>query len=523
MTHLHAILRKFPGRLSKVDAWAWILMAGSLALSLGWILYTGYVEEDAFITFRFARQIAAGNGFVYNTGERIYGTTTPLLTLLLSGWLKFISTDVVAGARVMDVFASLGTLFFTWQTLRTLQRSTAEQFFSLAALVFSSNLLYMSAQGMEVPLATCLMAASWYACATGRAKWTGFLCGLLLWTRIDLLFWPVILGIVSGVHSPKHGTRIALFTGLTYLPWLIFAAFYFGSPIPHTITAKWVAYSQFNQSPLLPHLVTILDYLSPFYRIGKNLFPGSLLVLLVIVWSIWRGRIVREKMFLALLAFVVSEVARLTLTRETFSSRYFIPLLWATMVLFGIGLGMLWNRLENTRIPKNGFKVFLSLTLLAIIGSGLSFARSARAKQTYRYDQSLEAIGLWLYRNSDPRSTVLLEPLGYVGYYSERRMVDEVGLVTPQVVNLKLQQVESGRYASIFRPDYVILHCDDALRMQSEPETGLGEGYNLAREFNPLAFDPSTPGQPPDPDGLIRNSCYQIWRRKTLSLSTGKP
>ncbi len=42
------------------------------------------VIDDAYITFRYARNIVDGLGFVYNLGEQILGTTTPLYTLLLA-------------------------------------------------------------------------------------------------------------------------------------------------------------------------------------------------------------------------------------------------------------------------------------------------------------------------------------------------------------------------------------------------------------------------------------------------------
>src|SRR5690348_1608071 len=40
--------------------------------------------EDAYITLRYADNIAAGRGFVYNPGEQVLGTTTPLFTLILA-------------------------------------------------------------------------------------------------------------------------------------------------------------------------------------------------------------------------------------------------------------------------------------------------------------------------------------------------------------------------------------------------------------------------------------------------------
>ena len=40
--------------------------------------------DDAYITFRYARNIASGVGFVYNAGDPVLGTTTPAYALLLA-------------------------------------------------------------------------------------------------------------------------------------------------------------------------------------------------------------------------------------------------------------------------------------------------------------------------------------------------------------------------------------------------------------------------------------------------------
>ncbi|HET9481188.1 MAG TPA: hypothetical protein VFP98_05475, partial [Candidatus Polarisedimenticolia bacterium] len=63
---------------------AGILLAG-IAVWTGFRAYTRITLEDALITFRYAANLAEGLGFVYNAGERVLGTTTPLFTLLLGG------------------------------------------------------------------------------------------------------------------------------------------------------------------------------------------------------------------------------------------------------------------------------------------------------------------------------------------------------------------------------------------------------------------------------------------------------
>jgi len=61
-----------------------VLYSGMLALFL-FFVFSSWAYDDPFITFRYAQNLRAGLGFVYNPGERILSTTTPLYTLLLAG------------------------------------------------------------------------------------------------------------------------------------------------------------------------------------------------------------------------------------------------------------------------------------------------------------------------------------------------------------------------------------------------------------------------------------------------------
>jgi hypothetical protein len=139
--------------------------------------------------------------------------------------------------------------------------------------------------------------------------------------------------------------------------------------------------------------------------------------------------------------------------------------------------------------------------------------------QTYRYRESLQAIGQWLQANTPSDSTVLVEPLGYIGFYSERWMLDEVGLITPAVVMLKKADFPLDSYFSSLRPDYYVLHCDDAQRIASaltQPDIPPSNAYFLVKTFNPLHFNPAVD----DSSGLPRAACYQIWRREDYSLGS---
>lgn len=66
-------------RWSRAD---WLLTASvALTALLTRLLAGSRTIDDAFIAFRYARNLADGTGFVYNPGQQALGITTPLYTL----------------------------------------------------------------------------------------------------------------------------------------------------------------------------------------------------------------------------------------------------------------------------------------------------------------------------------------------------------------------------------------------------------------------------------------------------------
>src|SRR5260221_10437105 len=66
--------------------------------------------DDAFITFRYSRNIVEGQGFVYNPGSRVLGTTTPLYTLLMAAISAITrGEDFQSYAIAVNALADAGT------------------------------------------------------------------------------------------------------------------------------------------------------------------------------------------------------------------------------------------------------------------------------------------------------------------------------------------------------------------------------------------------------------------------------
>src|SRR4051794_10095595 len=69
-----------------IEQCVFLLACGALLVLWAYTVWThrGSPSDDAYVTYRYARNLAEGNGFVFNTSERVQSTTTPLLTIMLA-------------------------------------------------------------------------------------------------------------------------------------------------------------------------------------------------------------------------------------------------------------------------------------------------------------------------------------------------------------------------------------------------------------------------------------------------------
>src|SRR5687768_7432065 len=72
------------------------LMIGLVAVASTLLIFNyGWISDDAYITARYADNLAHGHGPVFNVGERVQGFTHPLWFLLFSGGLFILGEPIV--------------------------------------------------------------------------------------------------------------------------------------------------------------------------------------------------------------------------------------------------------------------------------------------------------------------------------------------------------------------------------------------------------------------------------------------
>jgi 4-amino-4-deoxy-L-arabinose transferase-like glycosyltransferase len=228
--------------------------------------------DDAYITFRYAHNIARGVGFVYNAGEKVLGTTTPLFTLILAiSHLLVGNLEVVA--MVINAIADAGIVVIMYSMVaRTTNRSLAAMICALL-IAFSAGSIRFTVGGMETGVFVFLIVASCWLFLGERYLPSGIAVALATLTRPEGLILLVAMGGVYLLRHRRFPWKPAIAAVVVLLPWFVFAVAYFGSPIPHSVVAKRSVY----HFPLLVALKSLLGYLIGYtFPLSGAAFPRLL-------------------------------------------------------------------------------------------------------------------------------------------------------------------------------------------------------------------------------------------------------
>jgi hypothetical protein len=257
--------------------------------------------------------------------------------------------------------------------------------------------------------------------------------------------------------------RSVLAGAMISLPWILFATIYFGSPIPTSAIAKLIVYQNVVTERFPNRHILIHQFVGDPVHAG--LFAAGLAGA---VW-IWRyRRQARPAMVWFLLYHGAILASRAPV--EAFGW-YFVPPLPLYCAFTTAGLSLVWNRLaryENLSVGKflqHRRELFVNvglaaITLFLIVNLKSTAKHISFAQQ--REDGLRKPAGEWMAHNVPQGSRVMMEAIGYVGYFSRLPVLDMVGLVSPEVIPIyQTSQYPLGEIVVKFRPDYLLLRVSE--------------------------------------------------------------
>jgi len=406
--------------------------------------------DDAYITYRYAANIARGDGFRFNPGgPAVLGTTTPLYTLMLAAGAKL-------GADIPELSLAIGAIALA-VALSGLVLLGHELGFAAAgvaaALTWSlSPVPIQSVVGMETPVYIAFIVVALYLASTGQRTAALSLGALAALTRPDglaILVAVAALFVFQRTWSWRAFVPAAVMLGL----WSAYATLAFGSPIPTSGIAKMVhdaivsgTFSLLDPSAVqlvLPIMTVIPDgSIAPFLLgllfIGEGVGLGAMMALR----SIAHGRIL-----LLWLALYLTGYSFLHMPNFPW---YYAPAALITAFVMWAGLEHVLSRLVRSRTTGSSLTVVLAGSL------GLASLLSSHAAATDAAPPSPHVqAGLWLRDHASPGQSVAAYEVGTIAYLSNLQTTDLLGLTAPEA----LPYVREGDYAWAIRaePDYVFV------------------------------------------------------------------
>jgi hypothetical protein len=447
-----------PGQARRVSLIALAAYA-ALAAIIGAVLFE-FRLDDAFISYRYARNIAQGTGFVYNPGEPpVLSVTNPLYVLLLS-LICLVTPHLAIVGSVLSI-AAIGA--GAWLIADLAQTGTQERAAGwVAGLFYVSFPLLWLALGLETALQLALGLLGVWLYVRGREPLAALALGLATLTRPDMVILSGVIVLDSIIQNRRFPIRPALIYCAVLLAWSAWATPYFGSPLPATLGAKSA------QAALgITGIAIGTTFIGGLGRLGAALLRQSWLWAAVgAVAMVGFTTLRRHRWAILLAAWGVLHLLGYVILGTVPYRWYYAPLVPALAALFGLAAG----RLATLVTARWRVAAMAGAALLAGLAAGRSLVlidRTPRHDVAFLDGRGIEMLptvdwdiyyrtGTWLRENTPPEATVGVAEVGQLGYYAERPMVGYLGLIQPEIADA-LSRRDVYWWLPHTTPDYLVL------------------------------------------------------------------
>lgn len=409
---------------------------------------------------------------MFNPGEAVLGTTTPLYTLVLAGLSTLFRTDDLPQlAWVLNALLdTVGTALVFWIGRRLAGTGKSGAVAALMASLFWAAAPFsvsFAVGGLETSLVVTLLLAAFASYLVGRDRWTAAALAAGTLARPDVLIAAIpVFGVIAcrwllsqrerqtngrivGESPSPWQVGAAFVLGL--LPWLLWSTSVYGSPLPNSMSAKMLAYSIPREAALvrmLQHFATPFHghlFLGiPWIGVGLILYP-----FLYVVGAVYAVR--RHSRSLPLFLYPMLYVIVYSVANPLIFRWYLTPPLPFWVLGIALGVKALVTELESALAARNDGNRRARRRIAALsqgVLAGVALVSLANAWTLHpaggpdRPAPKMAWIGLEeLYHKvaldlspelTQSGGTLAAGDIGTLGWYTGAPILDLVGLVSPQ-------------------------------------------------------------------------------------------
>jgi arabinofuranosyltransferase len=441
-------------------------------LFLSWSFWFQNVD-DAYISFRYGRNLMNGHGLVYNPGEYVEGYTNFLWTVITAPFTKVKSIDISIFALSIGLVFSIINIFILAKITRQFSDLFPEKpaYLILLPVIFfalDDSIAFWAIGGMEFPMYTLfiLAAAYYYFKINDGPKNYVFMSIFLMLVTLtrpegNMIFVITMFHFLLYRKSiNKWGKKfllISLYYGVFALFYYGFKYMYYGQIIPNTFYAKGVTDISMNLLLGFKYLalcigtrlyIFIFILFVPFKKVYKD-FKQSYLILFTFVYILY-------------ILFVGGD--------WMIANRFFVPIIPFLYILSAIGMvyavrkiTMIGSRYKTLKqkIINIGVPI-LGVLLFAVTLSLLEYKELIINDENYKYEHQWSMFGKWLKMNVSPNTVIAVGPAGKIPYYSELYTIDMWGLNNDYISKTRSKRLQAGHkkfdfeYVLSLNPEFII-------------------------------------------------------------------
>lgn len=392
------------------------------------------IQDDAYISFRYARHLAQGQGLVWNIGERVEGYTNFLWTLLAAIPLALSDKlNPLSFARVLSSFSGYATIVVSFLFMRYLLPKTRVFALVPAALLAGSWPFAINTMtGLETIFFGALLTSA--TCLLVREqddlhyRGSSLLYAAAALTRPEAILLFAMTGVLVFIRRRDEAKQARDYFLRLSLPFAIlvgaheiFRLVYYGEFVPNTYFVKF-------GSELPAGMPTRADYIGEF--LVKGLDPVGVTPILVVFCAVFKGRELRAQILLLTAGFGLLNVA-LAGADFMIGYRYLVP--YAPVFYLTATLGIQAFSRRVRRGPKARTMEWGAFVLAFVAGGhGYWYSRDKlqafeRLRHVVNADSNT-ALGKWLAEWLPKNAVVVARDIGEIGYVSDLPVVDMTGL-----------------------------------------------------------------------------------------------
>lgn len=444
-----------------------LILASLFPLWAAWHRLDQYPNDDTFITLTFAKNLAHGNGFVFNQPPATSGATSPLWTMLVAGvsiLLPFVS--IVTIAIMMSAFFWVGIAWVIFIFRRSLDMSDWQAAVVALSLTAFGWVFFL---GMEAYLFAFLLVISAALFFRKNHFWAGITSGLLFLTRGEGFLFFLVLTFFFLVTERKRLRKLEP-AGVRQISSLIL-----GFMLP---AVTWGLYSWRTFGVILPNTLAVkimqakTGFITPFYNrflhewilswgFGVNV-PFSDFPQILFWWALAITGLVfmiaYKRKWLVFPIWICAYIAGYSILGVAGYPWYELPVLFVLLILSAQGINAILEIVKRLPPPVHQHVKTALAVMIVFIFLGALVTRTtkviSRDLNDYRRGPYTE-LGDWFKQNSSPDQTIAYVEIGYLGFITDNRLIDLEGLTTPDIVP-HLMEGDAGWGFWHYRPDFFI-------------------------------------------------------------------